>query len=366
MAKASLHSATITLGTALDRRSVVQLVQQLDREVKARPERVTLDLGAVEKFDSAGLGGVVEGMRRARLHGVEVKLRGLSQPMLDFFSLVSVQRLLQPAAAAAAPASLVTRLGAAVEPMLIAGAAVAQTARDTARALLVDPFRGRRPRLDRTVLEIDHCAVGALPIVALIAFLLGLILAMQAFVQLRIWGAEIYMADMVSVSVVSEIGPLMTAIILAARSGSSNAAQLGAMVVGEEIDALQQMGISPLRFLVLPKVLACAFSAVVLGVIFDIVAICGGALFGWAVAGIDPGAYQEQTRQALQLGDFLVAMGKSITFGASVGIVGCTLGLRVKGGSIGVGRATTNAVVLGIFLIIITDAVFVTVQRMLL
>lgn len=359
-----MKTATIKAGRALDRGSVVELVQQLDREVRSRPGRVTLDLGDVEAFDSAGLGGVVEGMRAAGLHGVEVRLRGLSQPMLDFFSLVSVQRLLQPTAAAARP-SAVEQLGAAVEPMLRGAAAVVRTARDSLRALLLDPLRGHPVRLDRTVVEIDQCAAGALPIAALIAFLLGLILAMQAFVQLRIWGAEIYMADMVGVSVVSEIGPLMTAIILAARSGSSNAAQLGAMVVGEEIDALQQMGISPLRFLVLPKVLACAFSAVALGVIFDVVAICGGALFGWAVAGIDPGAYQEQTRQALQLSDFLVAMLKSVTFGASVGVVGCSLGLRVQGGSIGVGRATTNAVVLGIFLIIVTDAVFVTAQRML-
>lgn len=361
-----MKSTTIKAGAALDRAAIVPLMAQFDRDVKARPDRVTLDLGDVESFDSAGLGGVVEGMRRAQEHGVEVKLRGLSQAMLDFFSLVSMQRLLQSGRQQGGRADVVTRVGAMVEPVLVASGAVLSMLRQTLQALLIDPFRGQRVRLDRTVIEIDQCAAGALPIAALIAFLLGLILAMQAYVQLRIWGAEIYMADMVGVSVVSEIGPLMTAIILAARSGSSNAAQLGAMVVGEEIDALQQMGISPLRFLVLPKVLACAFSAVVLGVIFDVVAICGGALFGWGVAGIDPGAYQEQTRQALHLGDFLVAMLKSVTFGGAVGVVGCTLGLRVQGGSIGVGRATTNAVVLGIFLIIVTDAVFVTVQRMLL
>ncbi|HLQ36306.1 MAG TPA: ABC transporter permease, partial [Planctomycetota bacterium] len=200
----------------------------------------------------------------------------------------------------------------------------------------------------------------------LISFLLGLILAMQAYVQLRVWGAEIYVADMVGVSVLTEIGPLMTAIVLAARSASSNAAQLGAMVVGEEIDALRQMGIHPVRFLVVPKVLACAFAAVALSVIFDVVAMAGGALFAWAVAGIEVGAYQEQTRQALHLADFLVASVKALSFGACVGVVGCALGMRVQGGSQGVGRVTTNAVVLSIFLIILIDAAFVTMQRMVL
>jgi phospholipid/cholesterol/gamma-HCH transport system permease protein len=304
-------------------------------------------------------------MRRASAHGVEVKLRGLSQPMLDFFSLVSVQRLLQTGAAAAAPTPVVTRVGAVVEPMLVAGAAVGRTARETLRALLIDPFRGQRLRLDRTVLEVDQCAVGALPIAALIAFLLGLILAMQAYVQLRVWGAEIYIADMVGVSVLAEIGPLMTAIVLAARSGSRNAAQLGAMVVSEEIAALEQMGIRPLAFLVAPKVVACAFGAITLSVVFDVTAIGGGALFAWAVADIELDAFGEQLRTALRMTDFVVALAKSATFGAFVGVVGCALGLRVRDGSEGVGRATTNAVVLGIFVIIVVDAVFVTCQRLL-
>jgi len=357
--------ATIKVGTALDRGSVGQLMLDLDREVRARPDRVTVDLGAVEAFDSTGLGGVVDGLRRAGEQGVEIKLRGLSQPMLDLFSLVSVQRLCTPAPALVRP-DPITRLGAFVEPLLDSIQSVLATAAETAHAVFVAPLRGERVRLDRTTIEVDHSAVGALPIVVLISFLLGLILAMQAYVQLRVWGAEIYVADMVGVSVLTEIGPLMTAIVLAARSASSNAAQLGAMVVGEEIDALRQMGIHPVRFLVVPKVLACAFAAVALSVIFDVVAMAGGALFAWAVAGIEVGAYQEQTRQALHLADFLVASVKALSFGACVGVVGCALGMRVQGGSQGVGRVTTNAVVLSIFLIILIDAAFVTMQRMVL
>jgi phospholipid/cholesterol/gamma-HCH transport system permease protein len=355
---------TITAAATLDRTTVGRLVADIDRELRTKPARLYVDLGAGDSFDSAGLGGVVAGMRAARAAGVELKLRGLSQPMLDFFSLVSVQRLVKPDEVAKRP-DPVTRLGAFVEPMVDGALTVARTTWDVLQELLLGPVRRRWLRLDRTAIEVDHCAAGALPIIALIAFLLGLILAMQAYVQLRVWGAEIYIADMVGVSVMAEIGPLMTAIVLAARSGSRNAAQLGAMVVSEEIAALEQMGIRPLGFLVAPKVVACGFAALSLGVVFDVVAMCGGALFAWAVAGIELDAFAEQLRTALHMSDFVVALAKAATFGAAVGIVGCALGLRVQDGSEGVGRATTNAVVLGIFLIIVVDAAFVTCQRML-
>ncbi|MFK7742027.1 MAG: ABC transporter permease [Planctomycetota bacterium] len=356
---------TITAGTKLDRGNVAALVTDLDRAVREQPAKVTVDLEAVEVFDSAGLGGVVAGMRRARASGCDVKLRGVSQPMLDYFSLVSVDRLLAETTADAGE-NAITRLGGVVAPMVDGAVGVVQTGAAVAHELVVGLFRRRALRLDRTAIELDHCAAGALPIVALIAFLLGLILAMQAFVQLRVWGAEIYIADMVGVSVMAEIGPLMTAIVLAARTGSRNAAQLGSMLVSEEIAALQQMGIRPLAYLVAPKVVACAIASVALSVVFDVVGMCGGALFSWAVARIELDAFAEQLRQALTFADFAVALAKSATFGAAIGVVGCALGLRVRGGSEGVGRATTNAVVLGIFLVIVTDAVFVTCQRMAL
>jgi len=359
-----VSTPTITARSTLDRGNVAELVTDLERALRSGPERVYVDLGAVESFDSAGLGGVVATMRRARDVGCEVRLKGINQSMLDYFSLVSVDRLVQPQKPVEREGAVV-RLGGMVEPMFDGAAAVLQTSLDAFRELFLGPFRKRFLRLDRTAIEVDHCAAGALPIVALIAFLLGLILAMQAYVQLRVWGAEIYIADMVGVSVLAEIGPLMTAIVLAARSGSRNAAQLGAMVVSEEIAALEQMGIRPLAFLVAPKVIACAFASVTLSVVFDVVGMCGGALFAWSVAGIELDAFGEQLRAALHLSDFVVALLKACTFGAAVGVVGCALGLRVKGGSEGVGRATTNAVVLGIFLVIVIDAIFVTAQRML-
>ena len=355
----------IKVESALDRTNVAHLLGELGDAVRRRPKRVVLDLGTVDRFDSAGFGGVVEGLRRARANGVDVRLRGLSQPMLDFFSLLSVERLTAGGGQRAKP-DPISRIGAAVLPVLRGTAAVARMTVRVAESLLLCPLRGRGLRVDRCSLELDHAANGALPIVVLIAFLLGLILAMQAWVQLRVWGAEIYIADMVGVSVLTEIGPLMTAIVLAARSGSANAAQLGSMVVGEEIDALRQMGVDPIRFLVVPKVLALACAALALSIVFDVVAIFGGAAFAWLAAGIEPAAFREQLQTALHLADFAVAASKCLVFGLCIGVVGSALGLRVEGGSDGVGRATTNTVVSGIFVIIVVDALFVSAQRVLL
>jgi len=355
----------IEVGATLDGAAAGAVVGQVCERLDAAAGRVVLDVSGVVDFDSAGMGGIVEAMRRARARGLDVRLKGASAAMLEFLSLVSIERLVTPAPAPPRP-DLISRLGACVDPALQSVGAVLHMAAATAESLAVQPLRRRALRLDRISEEIDAAAIGALPIVGLIGFLLGLILAMQAWVQLRVWGAEIYMADMVGVSIVTEIGPLMTAIVLAARSGSSNAAQLGAMVVSEEIDALRQMGVHAVRFLVVPKVVALAVASVALGLLFDLVGMCGGALFAALRADIELSAYREQTRQALSFLDVVVAGLKSGVFGVTIGVVGCALGLRVHGGSVGVARATTNAVVVSIFLIILIDALFVAVQRLAL
>ena len=360
------ESAVIAVTDRLDRSAVEGIVRDLEVALARRPQRLVLDLTKVQSFDSAGMGALLEGMRRAKAIGVECKLRGLSRTMLDFFSLLSVDRLLSRTAAVAERIDPITRIGGFVDPMLLSVLAVLEMVGAVFHGIFVAPLRRKGLRLDRMVLELDQAGLGALPITLLISFLLGLILAMQAYVQLRVWGAQLYIADMVGVSVTTEIGPLMTAIILAARSGSSNAAQLGAMVVSEEVDALKQMGLHPVRFLVVPKVLALAGAAALLTVVFDVVAICGGALFGTLAAGLELMAYRDQTQAALSVHDILLALGKSTAFGSCIGVVSCALGMRVQGGSDSVGRVTTDAVVLSVFLIIVIDTLFVAMQRLVL
>lgn len=357
------RSSIVEFAPRLDQAEAQGALHAVDAALVRGGASVVLDLGRVEHFDSAGMGAVIRGIRRARSRGADVRVKGMSGEMLDFFSLVSVDRLTAAEEEADPKEDLATWVGARVEPLFASLGWILSIGVDAVVGV-VSPVKGRRLRWDRIAMELEEAFLGALPIVLLIGFLLGLILAMQAYVQLRVWGADVYMANMVGVSVVYEIGPLMTGIILAARSGSSNAAQLGSMIVAEEIDALKQMGVRPVSYLVVPKVLALAFSVIALGLVFDCIAIVGGAMFGYMAAGIEPNVYMARTAEALSLSSFLVACAKCVVFGGLVGIVGCGLGLRVTGGSQGVGRATTNTVVLGIFLIIIVDALFVAAQQM--
>ncbi|MBK8978909.1 MAG: ABC transporter permease [Planctomycetes bacterium] len=357
-------AAVVTFGASLSRATAAAALGEACAALDSGRRPVVLDLGAVHEFDSAGIAVISEVLRRGRAAGIELELRGTSAPLRECLALLSGAR----AAPAARPGRRgpVAAVGAAVLPGLQGVRAAASLLRRSLRALLIDPLRGRRPRLDRCLVELECAANGAVPITALIALLLGLVLAMQAFVQLRNWSAELLVANMVGVAVVTEIGPLMTAIVLAARSASANAAQLGAMVVGEELDALRQMGVDPHRFLIVPKVLALTVAAVVLCVLFDVVATCGAACFAWAAADIAPTVFRAQLEIAVSGTDVVTGLAKCGIFGGCIGVIGCSEGLRVEGGSAGVGVVTTRAVVLAVLAVICVDAAFVFVQRLLL
>ncbi|MGH7149592.1 MAG: MlaE family ABC transporter permease, partial [Planctomycetota bacterium] len=226
---------------------------------------------------------------------------------------------------------------------------------------VLGPFRRERPRADRWVREVSLVGVNAVPIVVLISLLLGVILAMQAAAQLRQFGASIYVADLVAVSLTREIGPLLTAILVAGRSGSSSAAELGTMVVSEEVDALRQMGLDPVRFLVVPKVLGLTLAVPCLALFADAVGIVAGTAFSTLALEIPTGLYLEQTYGALFASDVTSGLVKGACFGALIGTIACAEGLGVRGGPDEVGRATTRAVVSSIFAIILADAFFTTV-----
>ncbi len=334
---------------------------ELRREIDAvyrQCDALTLDLSALESFDSSGMALLVEYLERGRRDGKRVELSGLQGPVCDFFSLLSVERLLDEKETKART-GFVERVGDLVLPMVDSARVSARTVGSALMGAALAPFRKEKLRFGRTAEEIFLAGNGGVPIVILIAFLLGMILAMQAWVQLRIFAAELFIADMVAVSVTREIGPLMTAILVAARSGSSIAAQLGTMVINEEVASLEQMGVHPGKYLVVPKILALAISTPCLAMLFSGVAIVGGALFGVTVVGLEWGTYLDRTHTALQIHDLLGCILKSTVFGGLVASVACGLGLNVTGGPEGVGRATTGSVVASIFLIIVVDAVFV-------
>ncbi|HIJ20860.1 MAG TPA: ABC transporter permease, partial [Deltaproteobacteria bacterium] len=216
----------------------------------------------------------------------------------------------------------------------------------------------RRIRTDDTLLYMQRVGVDGLPIVALISFLLGLIMAFMSSVQLQQFGANIYVASLVSLAMTRELGPIMTAIIVAGRSGSSFAAEIGTMKISEEVDALFTMGLDPVRFLVVPKMLASVFMVPILILFSDIFAILGGLLVGVFMLDLTASSYINQTIKTLRLFDVFWGVLKGCVFAALIAGIGCLRGFQVRGGAASVGQATTSAVVTSLFFIILTDSIF--------
>lgn len=212
-------------------------------------------------------------------------------------------------------------------------------------------------------LFIEECGPRALPIVTLISVLVGLILAFVGAVQLTMFGAQIYIANLVGLGMAREMGALMTAVIMAGRTGAAFAAQLGSMKVNEEIDALKTMGISPLDFLVLPRIIALVFMMPLLCLYADFMGIIGGMLVGVGMLDLSLTEYYTQTKAALALRDFNVGLFKSVVFGILVAIAGCMRGMDSERSSAAVGNAATNAVVTSIVWIIVADAILTVIYN---
>ena len=217
----------------------------------------------------------------------------------------------------------------------------------------------RRPRFRRIDLwlQIQDCGPSALPIVALISLLVGLILAFVGAVQLALFGAQIYIADLVGLGMTREMGALMTAIIMAGRSGAAFAAQIGSMNVNLEISALRVMGFSPIEFLVLPRVLALILVMPILCLFSDLMGIVGGGLVSIGFFDIPLTQYLHRTIESVHLPDFLIGLSKGALFGVLIALAGCIRGVQCGRSASAVGNATTSAVVTSIVFIVIADSI---------
>jgi phospholipid/cholesterol/gamma-HCH transport system permease protein len=213
-----------------------------------------------------------------------------------------------------------------------------------------------RFRVTDLFVNLRECGAAALGIVTLISFLVGVILAYVGAVQLRQFGAQIYVADLVGIAMTREMGAMMAAIIMAGRTGAAFAASLGTMQVNEEIDALTTLGISPMEFLVLPRILALALMMPLLCVYADFVGILGGASVGVGMLDLGSVEYFVRSSQSIDLADILAGLIKSGVFGVLVAVAGCMRGMECGRSSAAVGWAATSAVVTGIVLIIVSDA----------
>ncbi|MGR3803363.1 ABC transporter permease [Marinibacterium profundimaris] len=217
------------------------------------------------------------------------------------------------------------------------------------------------PREFRMTALVAHCedvGLRAVPIVSLMAFLIGVVLAFQGAAQLRQFGAEVYVVDLISISVLRELGILLTAIIVAGRTASAFTAAIGSMKMREEIDAMRTLGLDPATVLFVPRILALLLMLPILGLIANLMGLLGGALMSWIELGISPSMFRIRLIEGTHISHVFVGLVKAPFFALIIGIVGCHAGMQVKGNAESLGRMTSNAVVTAIFAVIVADALF--------
>jgi phospholipid/cholesterol/gamma-HCH transport system permease protein len=354
---------TLSLHGVLDLRTTPDILDQLAHIPRPVPGRIEADLSGIERMDDCGA-LVVTGLRRlAAERGSLLVLRGIPDHVAELLAFLRLDEKPAPGPSPRPKPGLMTRFGMktvhvfndGVQHVVFVGETVT-----TLASLLRHP---RRLRGSDTIMYMQRVGVDALPIVGLISFLLGLIMAFMSAVQLQQFGANIYVASLVALSMVRELGPIMTAIIVAGRSGSAFAAEIGTMKVSEEVDALVTMGFKPAMFLVAPKIIASLLVVPFLALYSNLFAIAGGLLIGVTTLGLTPNAYMIQTMNTLSIFDINWGLFKSAIFAVLIATVGCFKGYQVRGGAASVGQATTSAVVTSIFLVILVDSILAIILR---
>jgi phospholipid/cholesterol/gamma-HCH transport system permease protein len=317
-----------------------------------------LEASRVEYCDGSGIALLVNLRNQVRRVGGNFEIRGLRQEfqqLLEAWDPGVTPRLEaeQPARAVSLPEEigrLVVQLGRDLY-------ALVAFAGELSVALIRAAFHPRSVRWRDVIQYAEAAGVNGLPIVGLIAFIMGLIMAFQAAIPLRQFGADIFVANLVALAILRELGPLMTAVLLAGRSGSAFAAELGTMKVREEIDALRTMGLDPVQFLVVTRVIAAVWMTPLLTIFADLLGLMGGSVVIISL-GFPLITFFRQVQMAVGYGDFLGGLVKAFVFGILVAAIGCLRGLQTRSGPSAVGISTTRAVVSGIILIVIADGVF--------
>ena len=319
------------------------------------------DASRITGLDSAGAWLLHTLLQRLDQASHPAQLQGLPEPFNALLATVA-QAFEHQATPAAMPRSaaptLLQRTGAGVVDAAEQGVALLSFVGECAVAAAGCLAHPRRIRWRPILFNIRSAGVDALPIVGLLAFLLGVVVAYQSADQLRQYGANVFIADIVGLSMLREFAPLITAIIVAGRSGSAYAAQIGTMVVTEEVDALHTLGIPPLDLLVLPKLVALVIALPLLTVFADLLGVAGGLLMAQAQLGVGPHEFMARFVKAVSATAFLVGIGKAPVFAVVIVVVGCFQGFRTRGGADSVGRQTTRSVVQSIFGVIVVDALF--------
>ena len=354
-------STDLALSGCWTARGIGTIENQLEAVRVAASTEVIADGSRVAALDTAGAWILQKLLLRLRGEGVNVTMRGLRPEFSKLLGVVAqqVEELAgNPTPVAKPPPGLLENIGRSVEGFFQQTLALLRFVGETAVAFagcIIHPARFRwRPIL----YNIRTAGFDALPIIGLLSFLLGIVVAYQGADQLKKYGASIFVADLVGLSMLREFAPLMTAIIIAGRSGSAYAAQIGTMAVTEEIDAMRTVGIAPLELLVLPKVMALVIALPLLTLFADVLGVFGGMIMAKTQLGISFNEFLDRFVKAVSITSYLVGIGKAPVFAVIISMVGCFQGFRTRGGADSVGRQTTRSVVQSIFLVIVADALF--------
>jgi phospholipid/cholesterol/gamma-HCH transport system permease protein len=357
-------SMVLAIQGRMDADRAAEMIRGVDRILKEGvPSSLTVDLGGVSYLDDFGslvLLELREAMGKAK-GGFYLKNASENvQRVLSVFNFDQARR--DAVLTRKARPNVFERLGGGALEHLEDFRYLISFIGSVCLALLYVIRHPRALRKEDTLQTMQKTGFDALPIVGLISLLLGMILAFMSSVQLKQFGADIYVASLVAVAMVRELGPVMTAIIVAGRSGSSFAAEIGTMKVSEEVDALFTMGFDPTRFLVVPKVVAAVVMVPLLTMFSDVFSILGGMLVGVFMLDLTPNAYLTETFRFLELRDIVWSFVKSAAFAMLIAWIGCLRGFQVRGGADSVGQATTSAVVSSLFLIILADSLFAVIR----
>lgn len=317
-----------------------------------------VEAGGLTALDTAGAWVLYGLLRGLEARGSEARIDGLEDRHRALLDLVR-DRAPQPAEppSPSNPGAL-GRLGRMTMAHLDEAHAMTAFIGEVAIALFEHVKRPARLRTRALLGTLERAGVDAIPIVALLSFLLGIVIAYQGGLQLQSYGANIFIAELVSLTMLREFGPMMTAIIVAGRTGSAYTAEIGTMKVTEEIDALTSIGIPPLDLLVLPKLFGLVIALPLLTLVADVAGVLGGMVMAAVMLNVGFQDFADRLPQALVYRSFLIGIAKAPVFAMIVAIVGCFQGFRVSGSADSVGRMTTVSVVQSIFLVIVADAGF--------
>jgi len=357
---------TIRLSGAWNLNEGLPPISEIRKSIESAPgvKRLEFDTEAIADWDSGFLVLLRNIVNYCKEHNIEVDTEGIPKGARELLKL-STSVPVKEETGDPMESSLLARIGGASLRLTRSGAEVLSFTGEV--FLSFTKWLRGKAQFRRTDMKIhlEQAGVQALPIVTLINFLIGVIIAFVSAIQLQQFGAEIFVADLVAIAMAREMGPMMTAIILAGRSGASYAAQIGTMMVNEEVDALKTAGFSPIDFLVLPRVLALTLMTPLLTLYADFMGMIGGGVVGMTMLNLSSTLYIQQTISALNPLHFMLGLIKAAIYGGLVAYAGCMTGMQSGRSASAVGEATTKAVVMSIVLIIAASAVTTVIYSLL-